>query len=78
MIGVKEGSWDFKSYVNNYKFLKKINKDFLVWHQEMNICILALNMASDGSQVSLAAIAPEKIVELIKLIENKQYMKQKN
>ncbi len=29
--------------------------------------------ASDGSQVSLAAIMPEKIVKLINLIENKQY-----
>ena len=30
IIGVKEGSWDYKSYVNNYKFLKKIKKNFLV------------------------------------------------
>ena len=33
--------------------------------------------ASDGSQVSLAAITPDKIVELIRLIENKQYSEAK-
>ena len=33
--------------------------------------------ASDGSQVSLAAITPEKIVELIRLIEKKEFSKAK-
>ena len=33
--------------------------------------------ASDGSQVSLAAITPEKIVKLIRLIENKEHSKAK-
>jgi 4-hydroxy-tetrahydrodipicolinate synthase len=73
VIGVKEGSWDFKSYVDNYKFLKKINKDFLVMASGDEHLYPCFKYASDGSQVSLAAIIPQKIVELIKLIENKQY-----
>ena len=43
----------------------------------MNIYIHAFKYASDGSQVSLAAITPEKIVELIRLIENKEHSKAK-
>ena len=77
VIGVKEGSWDFKSYVDNYKYLKKINKDFLVMASGDEHLYPCFKYASDGSQVSLAAITPEKIVELIRLIENKQYSEAK-
>ena len=77
IIGVKEGSWDHKSYVNNYKFLKKIKKDFLVMASGDEHLYPCFKYASDGSQVSLAAITPEKIVELIRLIENKEFSKAK-
>ena len=77
IIGVKEGSWDYKSYVNNYKFLKKIKKEFLVMASGDEHLYPCFKYASDGSQVSLAAITPEKIVELIRLIENKEFSKAK-
>ena len=77
IIGVKEGSWDYKSYVNNYKFLKKIKKEFLVMASGDEHLHPCFKYASDGSQVSLAAITPEKIVELIRLIENKEHSKAK-
>ena len=77
VIGVKEGSWNFKSYVNNYKFLKKIKKNFLVMASGDEHLYPCFKYASDGSQVSLAAITPDKIVELIRLIENKQYSEAK-
>jgi 4-hydroxy-tetrahydrodipicolinate synthase len=77
IIGVKEGSWDFKSYVNHYKYLKKINKNFLVMASGDEHLYPCFKYASDGSQVSLAAITPEKIVELIRLIENKEFSKAK-
>ena len=77
IIGVKEGSWDYKSYVNNYKFLKKIKKKFLVMASGDEHLYPCFKYASDGSQVSLAAITPEKIVELIRLIENKEFSKAK-
>ena len=75
IIGVKEGSWDYKSYVNNYKFLKKIKKEFLVMASGDEHLYPCFKYASDGSQVSLAAITPEKIVKLIRLIENKEHSK---
>jgi len=77
IIGVKEGSWDYKSYVNNYKFLKKIKKEFLVMASGDEHLYPCFKYASDGSQVSLAAITPEKIVKLIRLIENKEHSKAK-
>ena len=77
IIGVKEGSWDYKSYVNNYKFLKKIKKEFLVMASGDEHLYPCFKYASDGSQVSLAAITPEKIVELIRFIENKDFSKAK-
>lgn len=77
IIGVKEGSWDYKNYVSNYKFLKKIKKEFLVMASGDEHIYPCFKYASDGSQVSLAAITPEKIVELIRLIENKEFSKAK-
>ena len=77
VIGIKEGSWNFKSYVDNYKLLKRINKGFLVMASGDEHLYPCFKYASDGSQVSLAAITPEKIVELIRLIENKQYFEAK-
>jgi 4-hydroxy-tetrahydrodipicolinate synthase len=75
IIGVKEGSWDYKNYISNYKFLKKIKKEFLVMASGDEHLYPCFKYASDGSQVSLAAITPEKIVELIRLIENKEFNK---
>ena len=77
IIGVKEGSWDYKSYVNNYKFLKKIKKEFLVMASGDEHLYQCFKYASDGSQVSLAAITPEKIVELIRLIKSREFPKAK-
>ena len=77
IVGVKEGSWDYKNYVSNYKFLKKIKKEFLVMASGDEHLYPCFKYASDGSQVSLAAITPEKIVELIRLIENKEFSKAK-
>ena len=77
IIGVKEGSWNYKSYVNNYKFLKKIKNSFLVMASGDEHLYPCFKYASDGSQVSLAAITPEKIVELIRLIEKKEFSKAK-
>ena len=77
IIGVKEGSWNYKSYINNYKFLKKIKNSFLVMASGDEHLYPCFKYASDGSQVSLAAITPEKIVELIRLIEKKEFSKAK-
>ena len=73
IIGVKEGSWNTKCYVDNHKFLKNINQNFLVMASGDEHIYPCFKYASDGSQVSLAAIVPEKVVELITNIENKNF-----
>ena len=73
IIGIKEGSWNTKSYIENYKFLKNVNHKFLVMASGDEHIYPCFKYASDGSQVSLAAIIPEKIVELITNIENKNF-----
>ena len=73
IIGIKEGSWNTTSYIENYKFLKNINHKFLVMASGDEHIYPCFEYASDGSQVSLAAIVPEKIVELITNIENKNF-----
>lgn len=73
IIGIKEGSWNTESYIENFKFLKNINQNFLVMASGDEHIYPCFKYASDGSQVSLAAIVPEKIVELITNIENKNF-----
>lgn len=73
IIGIKEGSWNTESYIENFKFLKNINQNFLIMASGDEHIYPCFKYASDGSQVSLAAIVPEKIVELITNIENKNF-----
>ena len=73
IIGIKEGSWNTECYIDNHKFLKNINQNFLVMASGDEHIYPCFKYASDGSQVSLAAIVPEKVVELITNIENKNF-----
>ena len=73
IIGIKEGSWNTSIYIENHKYLKKINPSFLVMASGDEHIYPCFKYASDGSQVSLAAIIPDKIVELITNIENKNF-----
>ena len=73
IIGIKEGSWNTENYIKNFEFLKNINQNFLVMASGDEHIYPCFKFASDGSQVSLAAIVPEKVVELITNIENKNF-----
>jgi 4-hydroxy-tetrahydrodipicolinate synthase len=77
VLGVKEGSWNYKSYVNNYNFFKKNKKNFLVMASGDEHLYPCFKYGSDGSQVSIAAIVPDKVVELIEKINNKKYKEAK-
>ena len=77
VLGVKEGSWNYKSYVSNYNFFKKYKKNFSVMASGDEHLYPCFKYGSDGSQVSIAAIVPEKIVELIKKIKDKKYKEAK-
>ena len=73
IIGIKEGSWNTESYIENFEFLKNINKNFLVMASGDEHIYPCFKYASDGSQVSLAAKKKKKVVELITNIENKNF-----
>ena len=59
--------------IENYKFLKSINQNFLVMASGDEHIYPCFKYNSDGSQVSLAEIVPEKIVELITNIQSKNF-----
>ena len=75
--GVKEGSWNYKSYVSNYNFFKKYKKNFIVMASGDEHLYKCFKYKSDGSQVSIAAIVPDKVVELIEKIKQKKYLEAK-
>ena len=77
VMGIKEGSWNFKRYVKNYKLIRKKSKSFLIMASGDEHLYPCFKYKSDGSLVSLAAIAPEMIIEMIKLIKEKKYTKAK-
>ena len=77
VIGIKEGSWNFKRYVKNYKLIRKKSKSFLIMASGDEHLYPCFKYKSDGSLVSLAAIAPKMIIEMIELINKKKYTKAK-
>lgn len=72
IIGVKEGSWNSKSYIKNYNFLKKRKKDFLVMASGDEHLYDGFKYGSDGSMVSLAILMPKQINQMIELIHKKK------
>tara|TARA_B100002003_G_scaffold129662_1_gene119880 strand:+ start:8407 stop:9318 length:912 start_codon:yes stop_codon:yes gene_type:complete len=77
IIGIKEGSWNFKRYVKNYKLIRKNSKSFLIMASGDEHLYPCFKYKSDGSLVSLAAVVPEMIVEMIELINKKKHTKAK-
>ena len=77
IIGVKEGSWNSKSYIKNYNFLKKLKKDFLVMASGDEHLYDGFKYGSDGSMVSLAILMPKQINQMIELIHKKKFKEAK-
>lgn len=77
IIGVKEGSWNSKSYIKNYNFLKKRKKDFLVMASGDEHLYDGFKYGSDGSMVSLAILMPKQINQMIELIHKKKFKEAK-
>ena len=77
IIGVKEGSWNSKSYIKNFNFLKKQKKNFLVMASGDEHLYDGFKYGSDGSMVSLAILMPKQINQMIKLIHNKKFKEAK-
>jgi len=58
-VGVKEGSWEVATYEQNLRLLKAARPDFVVMGSGDEHLLTSYIIGSAGSQVSLAAVAPE-------------------
>ena len=59
IVGVKEGSWEVAAYEANRRLLKGLRPDFVVLGSGDEHLLASYLVGSEGSQVSLAAVAPE-------------------
>lgn len=64
IVGIKEGSWEVAAYEANRRLLKAIRPDFVVMGSGDEHLLTSYIIGSEGSQVSLAALAPELLVAL--------------
>jgi 4-hydroxy-tetrahydrodipicolinate synthase len=58
VLGIKEGSWEVAAYEAHRRLLKALRPDFVVMGSGDEHLLTSYVIGSDGSQVSLAAIAP--------------------
>lgn len=63
VIGVKEGSWEVAAYEANRRLLKSLRPDFVVLGSGDEHLLTSYVIGSEGSQVSLAAVAPQLCAE---------------
>lgn len=57
--GIKEGSWEVAAYEANLRLLKSVRPDFVVMGSGDEHLLTSYIIGSAGSQVSLAAVAPQ-------------------
>ena len=62
IIGIKEGSWEVAAYEANRRYLMALRPDFAVLGSGDEHLLTSYIIGSHGSQVSLAALAPELLV----------------
>lgn len=58
VFGIKEGSWEVAAYEANRRLLKSLRPDFVVLGSGDEHLLTSYIIGSEGSQVSLAAVAP--------------------
>lgn len=58
VYGIKEGSWEVAAYEANRRLLKSLRPDFVVLGSGDEHLLTSYIVGSEGSQVSLAAVAP--------------------
>jgi 4-hydroxy-tetrahydrodipicolinate synthase len=59
VLGVKEGSWEVAAYEENMRLLKSVRPDFVILGSGDEHLLTSYIIGSAGSQVSLAAVAPD-------------------
>jgi 4-hydroxy-tetrahydrodipicolinate synthase len=63
VLGTKDGSWEVAAYEANRRLLKAVRPDFVVMGSGDEHLLTSYVIGSDGSQVSLAAVAPRLCAE---------------
>ena len=64
IVAIKEGSWEVAAYERNLSLIRKLRPDFAVLASGDEHLLTSYMIGTDGSQVSLAAVVPELVVEL--------------
>ena len=64
VVGIKEGSWETAAYEANRRLVKAVRPDIAVMASGDEHLLTCYAIGSEGSQVSLAVVIPEAIVEL--------------
>lgn len=73
VIGIKEGSWEVAAYEANRRLLKDLRLDFIVMGSGDEHLLTSYIIGSDGSQVSLAAVAPRLCADFFAATERKDW-----
>lgn len=73
VAGIKEGSWDVASYEEVWRLVKTRRPDVSVMASGDEHLLACFQIGTDGSQVSLAAIAPEPVLELYEAVRSKDW-----
>lgn len=64
VVGIKEGSWETAAYEANRRLVKSVRPEVAVMASGDEHLLSCYAIGSEGSQVSLAVVIPEAIVEL--------------
>ncbi|WP_045011664.1 dihydrodipicolinate synthase family protein [Bradyrhizobium sp. LTSP849] len=63
-VAIKEGSWEVAAYEQNLRLIRKLRPEFIVLGSGDEHLMTSYLVGSAGSQVSLACVVPELVVDL--------------
>jgi 4-hydroxy-tetrahydrodipicolinate synthase len=63
-VAIKEGSWEVAAYEQNLRLIRRLRPQFAVLSSGDEHLLTSYTIGADGSQVSLAAVVPELVVNL--------------
>jgi 4-hydroxy-tetrahydrodipicolinate synthase len=63
-VAIKEGSWEVATYEQNQRLIRKLRPEFVVLGSGDEHLLTSYLVGSAGSQVSLACVVPELVVNL--------------
>jgi 4-hydroxy-tetrahydrodipicolinate synthase len=69
VVGVKEGSWETSAYEAHSRLLREVAPQLLVMASGDEHLFACFCLGTDGSQVSLACVAPELVVQLYRAVQ---------